>query len=77
MARITKDYDEYADEICKPFLMYAEYENGDSFYFHGWDEEDCMYSIAEIADDYDTECTYYTCVNDSCHYDGEYYKEDF
>ena len=65
---------------CFNFKMYAEYEDGFSYYTMNRDEEECMSDIADQCDIHGN-CTFYTGVsgydekNDCYWEDGERFRD--
>ena len=55
--------------ILWPYKMIAEYADGFSGRFGGWNEGDCMYSIC-LAEDEHGPCTYYSALCDENYIDG-------
>lgn len=61
---------ETASQLCWPFKMEAEYEDGTTLTVSGNDEDECMHKIAKWQDAHG-ECVYYAYANDENYVDGE------
>lgn len=58
--------------VIWPWKLYAEFEDGYSREFGGYDEDDCMDKMIEVSDSgIHGEVTYYTGVTDECYEAGE------
>lgn len=67
--KITESKLPYNKDRCHPFCIYAEYEDGSSYYVYDRDEESCMCEVANLVDNHGN-CAYYTGVTDYNRIDG-------